>query len=234
MRERLSAGAARVPVPSRRAALAAGLAAAVATTLAVATPAPASPAASTAVAHSAFDVYFRHDAVGRGQLALVATTCGTERWTVKTAADDDRHRIDTDPVRATIRHLRHRPTPASKPQTGRVAPVETTTYRVHTRLVSFVREDDGDYHLVLRDRHGRTMIGEIPNPSCVAAISPVRDAIARARHWFDRRYVATTAFKPAGRRVVVTGVGFFDYFHGQTGMAPNDLELHPVTGIRYR
>ena len=35
-------------------------------------------------------------------------------------------------------------------------------------------------------------------------------------------------------RLVGWGSGsVFDYFHGQTGMAPNDLELHPVTGIRF-
>jgi hypothetical protein len=43
----------------------------------------------------------------------------------------------------------------------------------------------------------------------------------------------TSDFKPTNRRVVVRGVGFFDYFHGQTGMAPDDLELHPVTGLRF-
>jgi hypothetical protein len=26
----------------------------------------------------------------------------------------------------------------------------------------------------------------------------------------------------------VTGVGFFDIIHGQTGVAPNGIELHPV------
>ena len=26
----------------------------------------------------------------------------------------------------------------------------------------------------------------------------------------------------------VTGVAFFDYDHGQTGVAPNAIELHPV------
>jgi hypothetical protein len=31
--------------------------------------------------------------------------------------------------------------------------------------------------------------------------------------------------------VSVTGVGFFDVVHGQMGMAPNGLELHPVLKI---
>jgi hypothetical protein len=30
------------------------------------------------------------------------------------------------------------------------------------------------------------------------------------------------------RRAAVTGVAFFDYEHGQTGVAPNAIELHPV------
>ena len=179
-------------------------------------------------------VYFRHDAVGRAQLKLALSACGTERWSVKTAADDDRHRVSTTPRDVSIRYLRARPTPSYRPQTSRVAPVELTTYRVHARLVEYVREDDGDYHLVLADRAGRTIIAEIPDPSCVAKISPFKAAIRAARSRMDGRFSVTSDFKPAGSRVVVTGIGFFDYFHGQTGMAPDDLELHPVTALRFR
>jgi hypothetical protein len=179
-------------------------------------------------------VYFRHDAVGRAQLSLALSACGTERWTVKTATDDDRHHVATTPRDVSIRYLRNRHTPAYKPPTGRVAPVELTTYRVHARLVEYVREADGDYHLVLADRHGRTMVAEIPNPSCVAKISPVKAAIRSARAHMDARLSVTTGFKATNRRVVVRGIGFFDYFHGQTGMAPDDLELHPVTALRFR
>ena len=31
--------------------------------------------------------------------------------------------------------------------------------------------------------------------------------------------------------IVVTGIGFFDFLHGQTGAAPNGIELHPVLNI---
>jgi hypothetical protein len=30
----------------------------------------------------------------------------------------------------------------------------------------------------------------------------------------------------------VTGVAFFDFFHGQTGVAPNAIELHPILAFR--
>ena len=33
-------------------------------------------------------------------------------------------------------------------------------------------------------------------------------------------------------RAVVTGVAFFDFQHGQTGVAPNAIELHPILGFR--
>jgi hypothetical protein len=31
--------------------------------------------------------------------------------------------------------------------------------------------------------------------------------------------------------VTITGVGFWDAKHGQTGVAPNGIELHPVLGF---
>ena len=189
--------------------------------------APAAPSGN------AFDVYFRHDAVGRAQLALVATTCGTERWTVKTAADDDRQRINRTPRDASIRYLRNRPAPATRPESARVAPVEITTYRVHARLVEYVREADSDYHLVLADPSGRTMIAEIPAPACVARISPLRSAIQTARRSMNAHFAVGTSFRRTDVSVVVRGVGFFDFPHGQTGMAPNSIELHPVTGISF-
>jgi hypothetical protein len=33
--------------------------------------------------------------------------------------------------------------------------------------------------------------------------------------------------------VQITGVGFFDFIHGQTGVAPNGIELHPVLSISF-
>ena len=50
----------------------------------------------------------------------------------------------------------------------------------------------------------------------------------------DAHFDVTSSFKPTNRRVVVRGIGFFDRLHGQTGMAPNGLELHPVVGITFR
>jgi len=38
---------------------------------------------------------------------------------------------------------------------------------------------------------------------------------------------------PARPLVWITGVGFFDYLHGQRGVAPNGIELHPVFYVEF-
>lgn len=40
-----------------------------------------------------------------------------------------------------------------------------------------------------------------------------------------------TALTPTSARI--TGIGFFDRAHGQTGAAPNVIELHPVLKIEW-
>jgi hypothetical protein len=34
------------------------------------------------------------------------------------------------------------------------------------------------------------------------------------------------------RKATVIGVAFFDFKHGQTGVAPNAIELHPLLAFR--
>jgi hypothetical protein len=35
------------------------------------------------------------------------------------------------------------------------------------------------------------------------------------------------------RRITLRGLGFFDEIHNVTGQAPNGIELHPVTLVRF-
>jgi hypothetical protein len=161
-------------------------------------------------------------------------TCGVERWSVKTGTDPDAGTVDqAHPSPTTVGYLDGLPAPASRPANARVRPVETTVYSVTATLTDYVMEDDSDYHLVLRDPQGRSMIVEIPDPGCVGQSSPFRPAISQARADFDGKLSATTGFKTANVAVRVTGVGFWDDNHGQRGVAPNAIELHPVTAITF-
>src|SRR5262249_55219413 len=121
------------------------------------------------------------------------------------------------------------------PKDSRSVPTETTVFTVDATLTDFKIESgstgDSDYHLVLEDDQGDTMVAEIPSPTCVGASSPFAAQIASVRAKFDSQFNVKSSFQTANVPVRVTGVGFFDFFHGQHGAAPNVIELHPVLDI---
>ena len=170
--------------------------------------------------------------------ALIATpyassgSCGVERWSVKTGTDADVSMVNlTNTVPQTISYLYGYTAPATLPANNRVQPAEITTFVVNATLTQYKLENDSDYHLVIQDAQGKTMIAEIPDPACVGSGSPFTSAIQNTRQQFDAAYTVTTSFQTANIPVQLTGVGFFDFQHGQTGVAPNGIELHPILGI---
>ncbi len=168
---------------------------------------------------------------GEGGGALIGH-CGVERWSVKTGTDPDAGQVSLSPVQTTIAQMDSLQAPTSPPNTNRVAPTELTDFTIHATLTGFKVEADHDYHLVISDG-GRTMIVEIPDPGCVGSGSPFRPQISEARAQFDSHYVAAPSFQSVSVSVIVTGIGFFDRLHGQTGVAPNGIELHPVLAIDF-
>ena len=171
-------------------------------------------------------------------LALEAIAqCGSERWSVKTGTDGDVSlvHLSVTPTPTTIASLAALQNPGHLPASNRISPTETTVWVVTATLTDFKREDDLDYHLVLRDDAGNTLIAEIPSPSCVGAGSHFASPIANVRAAFDAQYQVTTSWKHPNIPVQVTGVGFFDIHHGtaQRGVAPNDIELHPILAIAF-
>jgi hypothetical protein len=155
---------------------------------------------------------------------------GKERWAVKTVTDKDSASIYPKPVNTTIAALR-----SAKPPTKitfnlpRFGPVEKTTWTITCTVREYLAEADGDFHLVLVDTAGNTMIGEIPNP-LFCEHSRFRNQITDARKKFislviDGRLIKTGIYK-------ITGIGYFDPIHGQTGVAPNGIELHPIINIQ--
>lgn len=158
--------------------------------------------------------------------------CGVERWSIKTGTDSQAPSINLSTyISTTIYNMRSSTAPSSLPANSRIAPRETNQYQVSGTLTKYVREGDSDYHLVIQDSSARTMIIEIPSPNCVGAGSPFGPGIANARRQFDARFTATTSFKTTSTPVTVKGIGFWDYLHGQTGVAPNGIEVHPVLNI---
>jgi hypothetical protein len=176
-------------------------------------------------------------------LTVVSPTCGIERWTVKVGVDPDAAQVDVNnPVASTIAELRTFPAPVDPPgppDNARVFPWEGTVYTINGTLTLYKKETDVDYHIVVQDEQGNTIVTEIPSPACIVtsgtprlpAPSPFTAGINIARGKFDARFSPTSFFQSANVPVRITGVGFFDFIHGQTGVAPNGIELHPILDI---
>jgi hypothetical protein len=160
--------------------------------------------------------------------------CGVERWSVKTGTDADVSLITLQSVApTTIAALSSLPAPSNLPASTRIQPTETTVFQLHDTLTQYKLESDSDYHLILADASGNTMIVEIPDPACVGSSSPLLPSIQKARSAFDARYTPSESFQTANVPVTVTGVGFFDFLHGQAGVAPNGIELHAVLDVQF-
>ena len=77
------------------------------------------------------------------------------------------------------------------------------------------------------------MIAELPYGSCVPTASRWKLAIATARATFVHTYSASTSWRYVNRSVTLRGIPMFDVVHGQTGVAPNGIGLHPVIAVAF-
>jgi hypothetical protein len=141
-----------------------------------------------------------------------ALACGVERWSVKTLKD--RPHLVRD-RKTTVAHLVGLPPPASLPTTR--LPFERRVYSVLASVTLDRTEADLDHHLVLRVGQ-KTMIAETPSSLCTSGATAYR----------RKQMVNARAAARLCSWARVTGVAFFDFQHGQTGVAPNAIELHPV------
>jgi hypothetical protein len=202
-----------------------------------------------------------HDYLAAARQASLQTAAGAEalqravhqRWSVKTGADAGAANLVTQvPVAGTIADLVALAVPAVLPPEARSPGTEETVWELNATLTGYKHESDGDYHLVIADGQGHTMIAEIPDPAALAPGSFFTEQITAARQAFDNQFglqlaaaahsaatpqFAAAAMAPAlisaSESVTVRGLGFFDFAHGQDGVAPNAIELHPVISIEF-
>lgn len=152
---------------------------------------------------------------------------GTLRWEVKVAADEDAELIQEKARVTTIKELTAYDTDTI-PKGKQRQYSETKLYTVKEVLITkAILEDDNDIHLVLEDGKGNHMIAEIPYADCtVARKSKYAKKYKQVRKSFEKYQDNFNCYT-----FNVTGVFFQDKSHGQTGKAPNDVELHPVMAL---
>jgi hypothetical protein len=158
-----------------------------------------------------------------------AVPCGEERWAVKTLSDPEATRVDfANVIRTSVSALNDLTPHCSNLPEPRTFPEEFRVYEVPGVVTLARQEDDQDIHLVLADpQHpSRTIVTEVVDPSCSGvAQSPYLSILTQARSAYQ-------ALSPlAGKNVMVRGVGFYDFAHGQAGRSVSCIELHPVTRL---
>jgi hypothetical protein len=171
--------------------------------------------------------------------ASAAMACGEWRWPVKTLSDPDAGKVHYGTIlNRKVPALRKLTPPSNMSgDSPRFHGVERNVYRLHVALIEAKVEDDHDIHLVVAGpaAKAKTMIVEFPSVKCDgAAQSHHRQAMARSRNHLlaDCGTIPSTKFVKLKGTATITGVGLWDEKHGQTGVAPNGIELHPVLSYR--
>jgi hypothetical protein len=171
------------------------------------------------------------DDAAAGSTRPARAACVVELWPLKTLSDPQRRLVSLHPRNTSVPAINGLPMPRPTPRTRNTV-YERRVWRVKAQIVQFKLEDDSDIHLVLYWR-GRYMIGEMPFAGCLPRTTRDRRAIVAARVGFVRRCgFPISDWQPLGAVAYISGVGFWDVPHGQTGRARNYAELHPVTALR--
>lgn len=153
---------------------------------------------------------------------------GEEHWSEKVLIDAGAPSINQVAETATIKQLTAIDTKTPENKYAEAKPrmeIEKHIYVVkHCFITDVLRENDNDLHLVIEDGAGNHMIAEIPDATCPDA---------KKSDWAGNfEEVRATMLKYANNYrhylFTITGVLFVDKSHGQTGVAANSIELHPI------
>jgi hypothetical protein len=158
--------------------------------------------------------------------------CGIERWHVKNLLDPEAMAIRWSPLSSSIAQQDSFARITINENTPRLD-FEKQATSIECTIVQFVKEDDGDIHLVLQDAALDSMIAEIPSTDCAEVAGSPHASDFKAAYEWVREHLGnpSTSFKTANANVTITGVLFQDFDHGQKGHAKNYREIHPVTKI---
>jgi hypothetical protein len=153
-------------------------------------------------------------------LAAGFAGCGTDRAPVKNLLDRP-HLFAPSP--ATVEELLVLKPPAWS-RRARRRQIERMVVTVDVDVFDIRTEEDGDLHVVIATPGGKGMIAEFPLAECTAG-SPFGEQM------HDARATLLDLVRRPFKRLRLTGVIFFDKIHGQIGVAPNGVELHPVLKV---
>lgn len=160
--------------------------------------------------------------------------CVGYRWSIKVLTDPREAEVNLAQAAATtIASLTAVPKPDTDNELARMTPGETTVFRLtNVTLLKVFKSTDSDYHLLLDDGAGHTMIAEAPDPACASG-SPIHTTLASVRNAIDAQFAGiSSTTQTVNEPVTLQGVGFFDYDPNYAEDESADgAELHPILAI---
>ena len=166
---------------------------------------------------------------------IIGQNCGVERWSIKTLSDKDTLKINFKTIIPTTVH--EQVSMESRKEKKSRLNSETNVYSIDCFIVGFKKEsNDKDIHIIIEDiETDETMVAEIPSYECFEIQKTSRyELFKQLQEWFITNIgqpKSNFIFLEKHIPVTITGVGFFDFYHGQIGMAGNGREIHPVFSI---
>jgi hypothetical protein len=151
---------------------------------------------------------------------------GDTRREVKLMTDALAASVDTVPVSISLKDFGDLSVPEVSTETGRQE-IEKKVYSVTATVDKVKIEQDGDYHIRLKDGDAY-LITECPNPNCsYAEGSPYAETYRHIRELIRSNELE-------GKVVTVTGVAFIDIdHHYKRKEAKNRMELHPILEVEF-
>ncbi|MBS1903224.1 MAG: hypothetical protein JSS75_05940 [Bacteroidetes bacterium] len=164
-----------------------------------------------------------------------AQECGIDRWRIKTIRDPIAKQINWKAVKSSIADQIGLERGFDKGwKTLARQQDESQLYKITCTLVELGKEDDNDYHLVIKDpKTGKTMIAEIPDPDCKElSNTKLAPKYRQAREVLKKVYGEPGAIvKVKPMKITIWGIGFWEKMNHGTGHSTNGREIHPVVGI---
>lgn len=118
-------------------------------------------------------------------------------------------------------------------QDKRIAPFETTVWRVVAALIRVVLRPDGDIYLVLQDSEGRQIVAEAP-PIIATEKSHLSQELADVFSRLQKEFLPNVNPKTIHRPIVVEGVGFFGKASKREGAPHNGARLMPILNYKFK
>lgn len=163
---------------------------------------------------------------------------GVYRWDYKILIDPDGVTLfSASASPSTIHALVNIPRPAKAEMHNARADAEKQKVTVTGYVVMDGQEADGDYHLVVTNTSGDSLISEIPDPGQpkLNGFPGLKTKYTAARSFVEQNidpHPGGIKPCPNGKvKVTITGIVFFDKVAHGSGHAPNGVEIHPVLNI---